>query len=133
MSVGVWDPNAKAAKLDAEIVVRMVDWGKQADAKPLSELLSEEEQSQYAPLMHVEADKWSAVIKGLDNEQLWQLICFLTIAEMSFPAWRSDEQSPVITIATELKTRGKPLNKEQLLWIRAHSDNRFLPHGKVVG
>lgn len=129
----MWDPQATPVKITPELLSRFISLGEHADNKNLGEMLNQDEQMQYAPLMRLAHKQWCHQTKTLDANQLWQLIRFFTIAEMKLSGWRADEHSPVIAIARVLKDKGNPLDREQLLWLRAHSDNRFLPNGKVSG
>ena len=133
MSVGVWDPNTRPPEITRELLARFIQLGEKADTQIMDDSFSKVEQTKHAPLMRLPHEQWVAHIKHLDAAQLWQLTRFLTVAEMKFAGWRADEHSPVIAIASTLKAMGQPLVKEQLMWIRTHSDNRFLPHGKIGG
>jgi hypothetical protein len=59
------------------------------------------------------------------------LIRFFTRAEMAFAAWKGGDRSPVIALAAELKRRGD-FPDGLTAWIRANSDNRFLPYGSLL-
>lgn len=131
MAVGVWDPKQAGPEINRELLDRFVHLGQALSSTQPKLDIDETEQQRYAALMHAKHALWQGAIKDLDNTQLWQLIRFLVIAEMQLPGWRADEYSPVIPIARELRERGTPLQKEQLTWLRKHSDNRFLPHGRI--
>jgi hypothetical protein len=74
---------------------------------------------------------WAAVTEGLDDATIEALIRLLTRTEMAFPAWKGGDRSPVIALAAALKRRGTyPAGLTP--WIRANSDNRFLPHGSLA-
>ena len=73
---------------------------------------------------------WHTVARALSNDELIALIRFFTVAE-SLPGWQAGNQSPVIWLNQVLKQRGVKLDRTLLQWIKAHSDNRFLPHGQL--
>lgn len=132
MSVGVWDPKHTPPELEQAVLSRFISLSDEQTLDKLSTVMSQDEQNRYAQLMYFAHTRWRSAISDLDNTQLWKLIQFLSVAEMQLPSWRADEQSPVIAIARELNERGAPLQREQLIWLRKHSDNRFLPHGRVL-
>jgi hypothetical protein len=96
----------------------------------LSENLSGEDRQQ-SYLMRLPAQQWLEESQAWSDAQLWQLIQFFTLAEMQLPGWDAGADSPVIPLSKALRQRGAPLNREQLLWIREHTDNRYLPYGPL--
>ena len=134
MSTGLWDPAVGAATtIEPEFIRRCIELGKAECWEQLPQQLSTEEQQRQSALMMLDAQYWEPLLKTLETAELIALLKFLTVAEMKFPNWRAGEKSPVITIASELKARGQALDRALLQWIRAHSDNRFLPYGAVIG
>ncbi len=84
-----------------------------------------------APLMRADLDAWTACFEGVPDAELVGFIRFFTLAEMQLPGWRGDAHSPAIAAARELKRRGA-WPADLTAWIRAHSDNRFLPYGSLL-
>lgn len=84
-----------------------------------------------APVMSLEADQWDAAARNEDAVELVAWIRFFTLAEARLPAFDAGAKSPVIPLARVLRERGA-YPAELTAWIRAHSDNRFLPHGSLL-
>ncbi len=84
-----------------------------------------------APLMSLDADQWTAAAREQDAVELVAWIRFFTLAETRLPGFEAGAKSPVIPLARWLRERGEyPVDLTS--WIRAHSDNRFLPHGSLL-
>ncbi|MFC6634635.1 hypothetical protein [Microbulbifer taiwanensis] len=134
MSVGAWEPQKPSAQdsSDGEIsralLLRCLSAGQ--SPTPLGESLPQEDR-QASHLMRLPLQRWLEESEHWDNQQLWQLIQFFTLAEMQLPGWDAGADSPVIPLAKALRRRQAPLSREQLLWIRQNSDNRYLPYGPL--
>ncbi|WP_043317711.1 hypothetical protein [Microbulbifer sp. HZ11] len=76
------------------------------------------------------ASRWLQEASHWQPQQIWGLIRFFTLAESRLD-WPGGAESPVIPLAKSLRQRKAPLNKDQLMWIREHSDNRYLPYGPL--
>ncbi|MCQ3829802.1 hypothetical protein HXX02_10130 [Microbulbifer elongatus] len=74
--------------------------------------------------------QWLQEASHWQPQQVWGLIRFFTLAESSLD-WPGGAESPVIPLAKSLRQRKSPLNKAQLMWIREHTDNRYLPYGPL--
>ena len=83
-------------------------------------------------VMKLSAHDWQDVLTPLAEDALLQLVRFFTLIEQQLPHWHGGDKSPVIWISRLLKKRGTPLSRETVLWIKANSDNRFLPNGPVL-
>jgi len=133
MSVGSWEPAAIAAELTATVVDRLCRAAQHPDAPGCG--LDDAEVTALAPFARDggagSAVDWSARAVGLESEQLVALIRFLTLAEMTLPGWKGGDRSPVIALAAILKQRGD-FPAGLTAWIRASSDNRFLPYGSLL-
>ncbi|MCW8126489.1 hypothetical protein [Microbulbifer halophilus] len=134
MSVGAWEPDQTAAQdktqkpIERELLRRYIAAAR-AD-KPLGESL-ETADMQASHLIRLPTQRWLEESEAWDSEQLWQLIRFFTLAEKQLPGWDAGAESAVIPLAKALRRRKTPLDKEQLLWIKQHSDNRYLPYGPL--
>lgn len=134
MSVGAWEPDHAAAQeksqepIDRELLQRYIA-AVRAD-KPLGEVL-EPRDMQASHLVRLPAQRWLEESEAWDSEQLWQLIRFFTLAEQQLPGWDAGAESAVIPLARALRRRKTPLDRDQLLWIKEHSDNRYLPYGPL--
>lgn len=131
MSVGAWEPkqaDSAPGEIRRELLQQYID-AAQSDAS-LSECLTAEAQ-QASHLIRLPAQRWQEESAHWDDAQLWQLIRFFTLAEQQLPGWDAGAESAVISLAKALRQRQSPLNREQLLWIKQHSDNRYLPYGPL--
>lgn len=136
MSVESWNPNApepKGLSVDqtVEMLKRFAKLSKENKLDRLSEHMSKQEKQQ-SGIMSLSRDEWLELLKDFENDELIDLIRFLTIAEMQISGWRIGEKSPVITINKLLRQRGQKLDKATLKWMRENSDNRFIPNGPVL-
>ena len=84
-----------------------------------------------APVMSLDADQWDTAARAEDPLELVAWIRFFTLAEARLPGFEAGAKSPVIPLARVLRERGA-YPADLTAWIRAHSDNRFLPHGSLL-
>jgi hypothetical protein len=131
-TVGSWDPALIGASLTGDVVQRLTK-AAALDDSPFG--LSPEEITSLAPVARDGGPgspvDWGAVADGLDDATIESLIRLLTRTEMAFPGWKGGDRSPVIALAAVLRRRGAwPAGLTA--WIRANSDNRFLPHGSLA-
>ena len=137
MSIGTWEPPAPDAPaadtLSASTMARLVAVARAAsDGDPsghLAELVAlaacARDQGPGSPV------DWAAAARGLATDVLIGLIRLTARAEMSIADWKAGDRSPAIALAAELKQRGA-YTRDLTAWLRAHSDNRFLPHGNLM-
>ncbi len=134
MSVGAWEPEKQpqqgsaSEEISRDLLLRFIAAAQ--SPFPLQESLQQQDQ-QASLLMRLPAQRWLEESENWDGEQLWQLIRFFTLAEMQLPGWDAGAESPVIPLAKALRQRKAPLGREQLLWIKQNSDNRYLPYGPL--
>ncbi|WP_105101882.1 hypothetical protein [Microbulbifer pacificus] len=143
MSVGAWEPTQPASNdqlrkdIDRELLSRIIDALQESDegktpgtaAPELETLDSSLTSASWLSLLP--SAQWLDEAKHWSGEQLWALIRFFTLAETQLQGWQGGAGSPVIPLAKSLRLRKSPLTREQLLWIRQHSDNRYLPYGPL--
>lgn len=133
MSVGAWEPEKQpqgsaSEEINRDLLLRFIAAAQ--SPSPLQESLQQQDQ-QASQLMRLPAQRWLEESGNWNDEQLWQLIRFFTLAEMQLPGWDAGAESPVIPLAKALRQRKAPLNRDQLLWIKQNSDNRYLPYGPL--
>lgn len=75
---------------------------------------------------------WQPCLPDMDRNSLLALVRFFTLVEQRLPQWHGGDTSPVIWITRHLRQRGEPLDRDTLLWIKANTDNRFLPNGPLL-
>lgn len=126
--VGSWDPE-KRVTLDASLIARLCRADAEIDNPGLG--FAAEEVKRHAELMRLPAERWTEAARLLTTEQIEALIRVFTVAEMKLPGWEAKARSPVVPLVAELKRRGV-YRKELTGWIKAHTTNRFLPHGSLM-
>lgn len=126
--VGTWDP--KAAPTLGERQVELIRKAcRNLDAADLG--LTIGERGELAPLMTAAADIWSEPVDAASSNELVDWIRFLTLAEARLPGFEAGAKSPVIQIARLLRARND-YPEDLTAWIRANTDNRFLPYGSLA-
>jgi len=134
MSVGAWEPqvggqqNESHWEFDRDQLCRLI--AAVITEGSLAKELKEEDK-QASRLIRLPSQHWQEESQHWNNDQLWQLIRFFTLAEMQLTGWDAGAESAVIPLAKILRQRKAPLEREQLLWIRKHSNNRYLPYGPL--
>ena len=136
MSLGSWNPEDGSQSLvytvDPGLLKRCAAFATTDNWGGIANWVQAELPATAKQMMKLDANAWQQPLHDLDNETLAQLIRFFTVAEQQLPEWHGGDQSPVIWISRSLKKRGAPLSREQVLWIKANSDNRFLPNGPIL-
>lgn len=127
--VEVWEPK-KPARLDESRLRHYVALAMDADPADVGAVLSGDELVQDTGLMKLPADAWS-IAEVLADEELEALVRFFTLAEMQLSGWDGGKDSPVIPLVKMLKARDA-FAPELRKWIKANTDNRFLPYGAAL-
>jgi hypothetical protein len=134
MSVGTWQPQPPPIDITPALLDRLIAAGSQlpddGSATPDALGFSGDDASRHAALMRQPAEVWQRAVAGRADDELIALVRFFTVAEQ-LPGWQAGAASPVIPIAGELRARGS-YPPALTRWIRAVSDNRFLPYGSVL-
>ena len=73
---------------------------------------------------------WDRVCSDLSDTELATLIRLFTLGEMQHGSWQAGASSPVVPLVKALKQRGN-FDLGFARWIKAHTTNRFLPHGDL--
>ena len=135
MTVGAWNPNQSEDTtnhtIDNQDLLAFISLSEQDQLDALGEHLDDATLTTKAPLMKQGKDQWFAAAESLTEEQIVHLVRFFTLAEMQLSGWQAGSESPVIWLAKVLRQRKAPLDKDMLLWIRANSDNLFIPNGAL--
>ena len=126
-TVQTFDPSSRVVPNEAHLA-RLQRASAQLDTPNFG--LSEREIAKLAPLMRCALSEWTTLAGGLDTTRLVDLIRLFTLAE-ALPGWQARERSPVIAFMAELRARNA-VPEDLGAWIRAHSDNRFLPWGSLL-
>lgn len=129
MSVESFDPGANAPALTRDVVAELLEAAERLEENDFG--LTESRVAELAGLARNDhrAD-WAAMASSLDTGDIVALIRLFTLAER-LPGWDAGPRSPVIALAAELKGRDA-YPADLTRWIRANSDNRFLPYGSLL-
>ncbi len=129
MSVESWDPKAAKTKLSDKEIDKFLAAAANLDEAEFGLAASDVEA--LAPLSRHELADWAATGAALDDLEVVALIKLFTLAEAEFALWEAGAKSPVIPLAAALKKRGA-YPDDLTAWIKAHTDNRFLPYGSLL-
>ena len=128
MSVGAWDPSEQITALDAPTLAELLGAAKRLNLDDFG--LSAAAADRLAGTVRLAPEAWRAA-EGLADEDLIALVYFFTLAEGRFADWKAGAKSPVIALCRILRSRGA-WPADLAAWIKAHSDNRFLPYGSLA-
>lgn len=135
MSIGSWDPSLTNKKdhssIDQQLLQRFIHLSETEQLDQLHENLSSEDIQHQAQLMQLDKAQWLSTGNNYSDHELEQLMRFFTVAE-NLPGWVAGDNSPVIWLGKILKERGTGINKDLVIWIKANTENRFLPHGALL-
>lgn len=128
LSVGAWDPAEQISELSDSVLAELLA---AADCLHREDFgLSAVDASRLAATTRLPAEAWQPVA-ALSDEQLIRLVRLYTLAEGRFPQWKADSASPVIVLCRLLRRRGA-WPADLTAWIKARSDNKFLPYGSLA-
>jgi hypothetical protein len=133
MSIGSWSPDNSQSNneiIDATALTAFIALSEQDLLGDLNKQLTDQ-QKKLSSLMSAGKTAWIETAEKLNDEQLVNLVRFFTLVEMQLPGWEAGAESPVVWIVKVLRRRKSPPSKELLLWIKANSDNKFLPNGAL--
>ncbi len=136
MSLGSWNPEDGSQSLkyqiDPAVLAHCADFARTDNWGGMASWVKDILPADAWKMMKLDAHSWEQTLHALDAETLLRLIRFFTVAEQQLPDWHGGDQSPVIWITRHLKKCGTPLSRDMILWIKANSDNRFLPNGPIL-
>ncbi|MCH8530831.1 MAG: hypothetical protein LAT65_08260 [Saccharospirillum sp.] len=129
MTLGTWTPDASKPELPDELslgAALKLGLEQSFPAEPVAGV------DALQAWMKQPQNAWQDTWSHYSNEQLQALVRFFTQAEQHWPGWQGDDKNPVIWICKELKHRGAFPDAELTHWIKAHTDNRYLPYGNPL-
>jgi hypothetical protein len=134
MSIGEWQPEEQreTTSIAPDKVAILIALGRQDVLRNLVQQLDMHTQQWLTHAIHAGRKPWTQVCDTLSDDDIIHLMQVLTIAEMQLPGCTVGEKSPVIYLNRTLKERGRKLNRDELAWIKQHSDNRFIPNGPIL-
>ncbi|MGR6873015.1 hypothetical protein ACU6U9_12065 [Pseudomonas sp. HK3] len=126
MSVDSWQPVSTPNQISDEQLARLLSLslGQPQDHDLTSDL------DWIQPLAQVDAKIWQQITSKLSPEQIKQLIGLFTLAEQQ-GEWSLGEKSSVIPLFKILR-KEQGVDRELVKWVKAHSDNKFLPFGPLL-
>jgi hypothetical protein len=127
MSVNTYDPKATTQSIDADLVRQLCLL---ALSLANGELALDDADVERFSVLTSHPD-WSAHADSLSDAEVSALIRVLTLGEMQYASWTAGEKSPVVSLVKVLKKRGS-YDAEFTRWIKAHTTNKFLPHGSLL-
>ena len=127
LSVGAWNPAEQITELSDSVLGELLAAADCLEQEDFG--LSVAEASRLAATARLQPDAWQAVAT-LADEQLVRLVRLYTLAEGRFPEWKAGSASPVIALFRLLRRRSA-WPPDLTAWIKAHSDNKFLPYGSL--
>jgi hypothetical protein len=75
---------------------------------------------------------WQPLLEPLETDTLIALVRFFTMAEHHWAGWEAGDKNPAIWICKTLKPRGAFPDADLTRWIKARTENRFLPYGNPL-
>jgi hypothetical protein len=128
MTVNTYDPSAGITDFDPSLARALLESvGEVGDEGAIE--LNSDGQLRFAPL--VTHGQWKEVAAQFSSEECIALVKIFTLGEMTFPGWIAEDKSAVIPLVKALKAKGG-YDKTLTRWIKAHTSNKFLPHGSLA-
>ena len=135
MSVGAWTPNNEVNKNgfrpENTVLQVFIDLSQKELLETMAQDLEEDLRLTQHQMMRLSKETWWEIAEGFSDDELQHLIRFFTRAEMLLSGWEAGAESPVIWLNKLLRKRGAPLSREQLLWIKSNTTNKFIPNGAL--
>jgi len=129
MSVETFDPDSAKPGMTPASLARLLRAASNLDGERFG--LTALEADRMAPIVRHGAVDWRALAGDLSDDEIVSLIRLFTLAEAVIPAWEAGAKSPVIPLVAEMKNRGS-LPADLTRWIKANTENRFLPYGSLL-
>ncbi|BCE02563.1 hypothetical protein [Marinicellulosiphila megalodicopiae] len=129
MSIGSWDPS-QSIELSHNDLTQLL-------ALTDDQILDIQSQfdhdffNRIKPLMKQNLAFWKTNVDHLNDEQLTQLMKVFTLLEVKVDDFACLDKSPVVWIGKLLKSRKAFPEKRIIDWMKANTDNKFIPHGSL--
>ena len=126
MSVDSWQPVNIPTQITDEHVSQLLalSQGQPKECDLTSEL------DWIQPLALLDGKIWHQLALTFSPEQLKALIALLTQAEHQ-GNWKLGDKSPVIPLFKAMRKQ-QGVDRELVQWVKAHTDNKFLPFGPLL-
>ena len=125
--VGSWEPDEPAL---ADVHRKILDAASKALGEPQLGL-SAEQQNSIRQAVRASAESWRDFAKEQSSAEITNWIRALTRAEMTLSGFELGARSPVIALVRLLKQR-REYPDDLTEWVKANTDNRFLPYGSLL-
>lgn len=136
MSLGSWNPadgkETVQYTLDTHLLQQIISWTQQAEWQTSLADLVNQLPAGSNQMMKLDSSAWINGASGFSRSELWALIQFFTLLEQQEALFHAGDKSPVIGLNKLLKQRGEALTRDEVLWIKANTDNRYLPNGPLL-
>ena len=130
-----WVPKPTSpAALDVAVLSRFADTADtlRADAGAAAALFDEALLSQAQGWLKLPESDWQEAIRSLEENKLFSLALFFTLAENQFSGWQCGAKNPAIWIIRYLKANGLLPEKAVIRELKSLTDNRFIPYGSAL-
>ena len=123
-----FDPSQASAELGNAPVAQAISAAHAQDHGGQLRLTADEVAALAPAITHA---GWSAAAQNVSTQDVVALIRLFTWGEGQFSSWQAGAKSAVIKLVRVMKAR-KEMTPELTAWIKANTDNRFLPHGDLM-
>lgn len=134
MSVESYDPGAdlKANNqaISSALLESLIAYSESGQLDHLENVLTVDEKRKLAAVMKAPAESWYAAMEDIADDTVENLMRLFTLAE-KLPGCEAADKSPVIWLGKVLKRRKIGVSRELAIWIKANTENRYLPHGPL--
>lgn len=128
-TTGTWEPTGPVLPGADDLRAAAQLW--RSHGEQAGQALSDPLRGLLRGAMQAPAGALDETLGSLDGADLEDLLRLFTILE-ALPGFEAGARSPVIPIARRLKAAlDADAYRELVRWVRAHTDNRFLPHGSL--
>lgn len=136
MSLGSWNPadgkETVQYTLDTNLLQQIITWIQHPTWQTELSDLVKQLPAGSNQMMKLDSTVWIDGANGFARSELWSLIQFFTLLEQQEALFHAGDKSPVIGLNKLLKQRGEALTRDEVLWIKANTDNRYLPNGPLL-
>lgn len=133
--INEWAPTDQSAStVDTALLKRAATLAKaiRSDADQAAAELSDEEKSTLQNWLKLDEDAWRTAISQLEENELFPLAEFFTIAENAFSGWQCAAKNPAIWVFRYMKEQKMLPEKAAIRELKGLTDNRFIPYGSVL-
>ena len=130
-----WVPaNADSEAIDSAVLLQFAALAElvKDDTEAAKSQIGESQLQQAQGWIRLPESHWQEAIKSLPEKDLFPLARFFTLAEMQFPGWECGASNPAIWLFRYMKAHDLLPEKAEIRALKAMTDNRFIPYGRVL-